>query len=548
MADRNLATIGSRSTAQSRITNNRDAVLPTRRLDQAPDLRNTLQMRDAYRSDSAVDEVRRTLGLVNNAVDRYGDYQNDKFLQAERQNASQAAADAAMGKVDEAKVSTSDAYRTAIAMSRARRKVAEVEMTLKPEIEDLLSKGADADPTKGEQPVDLEDVNSLIEQRFRSFLLDKDGRPIDFGDQAATMEVYNSLERLRPQLLTAAQDTIRAQEADKVVRGFADELSLQITKTGRADVESFMARLPPGVDRNKARASLLESAINAAEENENPEMLLKLADSRRADGTPTWTPQQESALRSAARTVQNLADQREEERSKETLGSLSVELRGGKRLSPDRVRDLISQGKLRPQDAELAFAIQERLDDDAWESKQRARADIQWGWSVADHNRAVRERAQSGEGNAAAMLLRADIAGGNLSPGEAHRRAATLFSQGQINLKTFEHLATEASQIPNNAKVVSTSGAAIWEQQLIRNFSTAAASAGKPGKASATDFNMRYGAAKETFYRSLRQGAEPEEAYARALANMPGADRNFIRNEVLRGRAANSRSTAKDQR
>ncbi|MCH1933135.1 hypothetical protein L9G16_23610, partial [Shewanella sp. A25] len=79
---------------------------------------------------------------------------------------------------------------------------------------------------------------------------------------AANMEAYSQLERLRPQLLNSAQEIIRAQEAEKVIRGFGDELELQAAKEGRIDVESFMGRLPPGVDRNKARAALLDSAVN----------------------------------------------------------------------------------------------------------------------------------------------------------------------------------------------------------------------------------------------------------------------------------------------
>ncbi|MFN3582777.1 hypothetical protein [Phenylobacterium sp.] len=548
MADRNLATLGGRTTAQSRITNNRDAVLPTRRLDQAPELRNRMQMRDGFRADGEVDAVRRVLGMVDSAVDKYADYDNQRFLKRERENAGQAVADEAMGKADEQKMSTSTAYRTAIAMSRARKRAAEVELMLKPEIEDLLSRGADADPTRGEQPVDLEDVNELIERRFRSVLLDDEGRPVDFGDPAANMEAYSQLERLRPQLLNSAQEIIRAQEAEKVIRGFGDELELQAAKEGRIDVESFMGRLPPGVDRNKARAALLDSAVNAAEQLEDPDLLLSVANSRRADGTPTWTPQQEGRLRDEARRIEQVREQREEERSKETLGLLSVELRSGKKLDPSRVSQLISEGKLRPEDAELAFAIQERIEDNAWEDLQRSRANVRWGWEVADRAQAQRERAIGTAGSAAAMQLKADIVGGNVTPSEAHRRAAQLFAAGKINLKTFEHLADEARKIPTNAKAVQNAGAAIWEQQLIRDLTRSGRLAGKPGHASVAKYNLLAATVKEAFYRGLRQGMEGEEAYARALATIPGVSKEAIRNDVLRGRAANMRVPAKEQR
>ncbi|MFN3573627.1 MAG: hypothetical protein ACK4TR_08880 [Phenylobacterium sp.] len=538
MAERNLASLGTRATAQGRITNNRDAVLPTRRMTEAPELRNRLQMRDAFRADPEVDAVRRALGMVNDAVEGLSAVQNEEFIARERSNAGQASADAAMDRVDEEKMATSTAYRTAIAMSRARRKAAEVEMILKPEIAEFLSSRVDADPTKGEAPADLEDVNELIERRFRSLLLDEQGNPIDFGDPAANLEVYGALERMRPALLNAAQETIRAQEADRVIRGFADELELQAAKEGRIDVESFMGRLPPGVDRNKARAALLESAVNAAEQLEDPDLLVALADSRRADGTGSWTPQQEGQLRDAARRVEAIIERNRAERSQETLGELSVQLRMGKRLNPAEVAEMISTGRLRPQDAELAFSIQERIDDDAWEDLQRARTVSSWTQPSGG--------GMTTGGSAAAMQLRADIIGGNLTPGQAHRMAGELYAQGAINLKTYESLADEARKIPTNAKAVQNAGAAIYEQQLIRSFNrTARQRAGQPGYASVETFNLRRATAMQAFYSALRQGAEGPEAYARALMTLPNQNRDVVARAVRDvGAEANARSAA----
>lgn len=523
MAD--VSKLGGRTTAQARITNNRDAILPTRRLDQAPDLRNREEMRNARRGDGELDAIRRTLGLVDDAKDAFIERSNREFEVKAAEDAGKGRADAAMGTVDEKKMATSDAYRTAISMSRARKKAAEIEMILKPEIEDLLARGADADPTKGEQPVDLEDVNDLIERRFRSLVLDDQGKPIDFGDPAANMEVYSSLERMRPELLTRSQEIIRAQESDKVIRGFGDELETTVLRDGSVDVESFMARLPPGVDRNKARAALLDSVVNAATQAEDPDVLLRAANSRRADGTPTWTPQQEGRLRDEAQRVEGLADRKLQETSQETLGSLSVEVRSGKRLDPSKVSQLIADKKLRPQDAELAFAIQERVEDERWEDVQRARQNISWNQSQADRARNLREeRADTVGAQAGAALLRAKIASGEVSAGAAMREATTLFATGSITLKTYEFLADEAKKIPTNDKAVKTAGAAAYETELNRFIRLVDRNRrdGKPGRASVDEFNLNTAKAREAFYSALRRGEEPASAYALAVGSFPG--------------------------
>lgn len=79
-----------------------------------------MQMRDGFRADGEVDAVRRVLGMVDSAVDKYADYDNQRFLQRERENAGQAVADEAMGKVDEQKMSTPTPRRSCASCSPSR--------------------------------------------------------------------------------------------------------------------------------------------------------------------------------------------------------------------------------------------------------------------------------------------------------------------------------------------------------------------------------------------------------------------------------------------
>lgn len=540
----NLAEAGNRRPAQGRVTNNRDTVIPTRRLVEAPQLRNREDMRNARRDDGEVDAVRRALGMVSDAAGDFGQAYNAQAKETAIKDAAQGRADEAMGQVDESKAAKSTAYRTAIAMSRARKRVAEVEMILKPEVEDLLSRGADADPTRGEQPVDLEDVNELIEARFRSLVIDeKTGKPIDFGDPAANLEVYGALETLRPKLLTGAQEIIRQQEAEKVVRGFSDELETVVLRGGEANIEDFMSRLPPGVDRNKARSALLEALVNGAEQAEDPSVILKAADSRRADGTPSWTPQQEGHLRDTARRLGEELDRKREteakERSAATLGELSVQVRSGRRLSPLMVQELISNGRLRPEDAELAFAVQERVDDEAREQVMQRRSDISWAQSQADRARSLRESSDTAN-MAEVQGLRAAMIRGDLAPAQAHREATKLFATGRISIKTYDFLVDEAKKLPTNEKAVKDAGAEVYEARLRRIIGTSRTNVGKPGKLSEGQFNLYSNTAQVTFYRELRQGAEPQVALVKALQEFPGISLNQAVSEAAAARKRSS--------
>lgn len=546
----NVSNIGNRRTAQERITNNRDGILPSRRLVDAPELRNREDMRNAFRADGEVDEVRRTLGLVGDAAMGIADVGTQRHAIQSEKDAGQGRADEAMGQVDEAKAAKSTAYRTAIAMSRARKKVAEIELVLRPEVEDLLARGADADPTKGEQPVDLEDVNELIESRFRSLVLDEEGKPIDFGDSTANLEVYGALEQMRPKLLQGAQEIIRQQEAEKVIRGFGDELELEIMRDGTADIETYMARLPPGVDRNAARTALMSALINGAEQAEDPDIILKAADSRRADGTPTWTPQQEGKLRDEARRLREVIDRDAEkealERSHATLGDLSVRVRQGHRITPAEVETLIAARAIRPQDAELVFALQDRVESDARQRLEWARSDVRWAQSQQE--RAESRRAQAGLANS--QNLRAEMAAGNLTPGRALREATRLYTNGDVDLKTYEFLADEARKIPTDSKAVANAEAAVYEERLNSVIRTAGrlVTDGKPGLASQAEFNLNTANARHAFYQALRQGYAPGEALAKALAQYPAMRRESIAGEVNKALGAASRAPASEQK
>lgn len=62
-----LSKLAERQTAQARVTNNRDTVLPRARQTNTPAAQVRADMRNAQRGND-VDEIRRFLGLVDGAV------------------------------------------------------------------------------------------------------------------------------------------------------------------------------------------------------------------------------------------------------------------------------------------------------------------------------------------------------------------------------------------------------------------------------------------------------------------------------------------------
>lgn len=557
-----LASERGRVVTQSRVTNNRDTVLPGRRLDQRDDLAVRADMRNAYRTDAQVDELRRTLGMVEDATQALVVYDQKKHFEAEKKQAGQARLDDAAGQVNEAAMAKSEAYRITIARSRARKRAAEAGVGLEDAVNALLAKGATADPTKGEMPVDLDDVNALLDERFKPLLFDEQGRPIDYGDPQANVTLYDELNKLREQVNKDAATAIQAQKQSLALSGLGDELELDIAKvdakTGFVDVETYVRRAAVlGIPLARAKQWFLQAAVNGATVHEKPEILRRLADSRRSDGTPTWSPAEEGQLRDAAhREGENLREKTEreaEKKSADTRGKLSVEIRQGARLTPQRVEQLIATGDLRPQDAELAFAVQNRFDDERREEVVRARQDRQWAWALQENAFQIEQRKHARQQwrmedtiySGTAGQISIDIAKGAVSPTAARTRIDTAYATGLINNKVAKSLYDATNNMPTDAQLVMSQGAAIWEGELagilggaVRNVEPKAVGI----------MTARANASKIVFYQRLRAGDDGRTAFAKALQAIPGVKEDGIRGSLAKGDRAAAGATAKESK
>lgn len=71
--------------------------------------------------------------------------------------------------------------------------------------------------------------------------------------------------------------------------------------------EELMHRIPPSVDRGEAKKFFLQALINEANDRNDPSLLNGLSDSMRADGSPSFTPQEVASILSAREAISNRA-------------------------------------------------------------------------------------------------------------------------------------------------------------------------------------------------------------------------------------------------
>jgi len=536
-----LSRAPERVQTQRRVTNNRAGVIPERRNDRMPEFTPRADMRNGFRANNA-DEVRRALGMATNAVEAVTNLRNEQATIQAEADASQAVADHAMGTVDEAKVQRSTAYRVAISMGRARSRLADLEVALLPEVQDMLDRAEYADPTKGEEVIDLEDVNALIEERFRGVLLSPEGEPVDFGDPAANDALYTGLGRLRERVTAQAAQIIKQQEEKKAASSISLRFMLDV-KEGKTDtLEDYMREgAILGLDMGTLKGELLSSALAAAGEAKQTEIDLdgdgdnddfigpaaldRLANSVRGDGTPSWNPQERLQLqREASRLREQIErdiEKEKAEKSAETLASLTLDIFDGKGVDTNHIRRLVAEGQLLPQDADNVLAAQDR-------AISRRREDIRWGWAVSDRNYelqqraiAARERAaraaRGGQSGSVAGQLRVGILSGALSGPQGQREALRLYNAGQINDGQLEDILKTARQAPNATDIVRDRGASNQAAYMSDFVSALEARAGQPGHIDRRTARQRTTAAQETFYRGLRMGLPNDRALYEGL-------------------------------
>jgi murein DD-endopeptidase len=258
-----------RNLTQERITNNRDAILPTRRDNDLPRAQVRADMRNGYVSDGGrLDEIRRVLGLTNDAAEAY--------IRADlAQTEVQADEDFAAGMTDASTGAEMDPARAqAVAYQRAyysvnasaRQSAFEREMTA--ELDRMTNAGAT-----------VEDIETYTRDRSIAFiqettdLFDHD----DVRQQVGTRMLRWS-HSTNAQVSTALKERTDRELMDLTVGEVQAALAAGEDVDILGQVDTLVAA---GLDRNAVMDDVVNGVITYAQETGDTEALGRLLDMRR---------------------------------------------------------------------------------------------------------------------------------------------------------------------------------------------------------------------------------------------------------------------------
>lgn len=237
----NLANAQPRDLGQERITNNRDAILPTKRLDQDPGVQVVANLRDAYRG-SSVEETRRALGLVTQGAEALYGIDANRTAEAAPGDRAKASLDAASGKPADPQLAKSLAYQRAYYGSKAEATLTQWSTETSQQVQDLIDKG-------GTPP----DVHELVTQRVRDVVA---AAPHDFPSPQAQHELGVGLMKYAAELEAKTAITFKAHADQELVSNEGFNLTNRLTAGEASAVHVSPLEAPPG--------SPTEASANAA--------------------------------------------------------------------------------------------------------------------------------------------------------------------------------------------------------------------------------------------------------------------------------------------
>lgn len=532
-----LSSVQGKQTTTETLTRFKSETVPTDdRRAVAPRADLPVSMRNAARPASQADEVRKILGMTNELGSTIVDYKEAQFAKAEEQNALIAARDSATGNVNKDVYDRSRAYRIVIADGRVHQRIAEAVPQITQDISTFIAAHADADPTKGEVPVSLEDVNARFDDHVKGLLLDKDGKPIDYGDPEANATLYRSINQLRVQVLQNAADTIKQQEQDKALTSIGSIASSELAKGSTTAIEDAIHKAGAlGISPDAAKKAMLQTVLSTALDTKDESLLQRALVSLRADGkTSTWNPEERAVLTQNYNTLHNQFEAertREAEKASATnLGNMLPDIISGKlRLTPDTLRALIAKGPqnggITAQDAEHAMSLQNTVDARKRADEDAARSRIQFGWAQQNHVWAMQEHART-MANIRAQerftSIQADFFSGRMTPAQAVAAVDAQFKRGDLDGKAYVAARQFFQQVPSGSKLLSMTDGQQYafklNEELTRMGRMSAARA--KGYWPPEVWGNAQKEAQATFYRTLYSTSDPQAALTASLKTL----------------------------
>lgn len=266
MAD--LSRNSIRRTAQDRITNNRDAILPVNRETRSQDVRITADLRSAFRGDGGqADAIRDFFGLAKQNTEAF--YENDianRRVQAE-EDFAQGSTDAASGADMNPAMAQSVAYERAYNSTTASARQTKFETETAQEVERRINSGATPD-----------DIDEFMLERNREFIAESGDL---FTQPDVQRQVAGRLVRWAGDLDTRASAMMK-EKTDKELLDLSVSNAVSGLQRGEGlDLAAERSRLvEAGLNGDAVQEALVNGVVAYAQETGDTTVLQNLLDAR----------------------------------------------------------------------------------------------------------------------------------------------------------------------------------------------------------------------------------------------------------------------------
>lgn len=276
---RDLSQVETRVGRTDRKLERRSGILPDRRNTEAPRREVFADMRSARRGDvGGADELRRSLGLIQRAGEQFQSYANERFEQQEEENASQASADAAQGRVDEEKLQRSRAYADAHGVGRIRREWYARLPEFDQELRGLIERQEHDDPEEREA-----EVRTFVNNFFTNFAVDPEtGKLRADLPGAAHRWLGEEMQRTRGEVEQRALQAVEQRYNQQGILNFGEIITGQIRSNRELNIEEALEAVPQTADMAQVRTTFIQTVQNEATRlmelgtrDGDPDMILK---------------------------------------------------------------------------------------------------------------------------------------------------------------------------------------------------------------------------------------------------------------------------------
>ncbi|MDX2334099.1 M23 family metallopeptidase [Brevundimonas vesicularis] len=267
MAD--LSRQSQRRTTQDRITNNRDAILPTRREDRVDPVRVNASMRDAQRGNN-LDELRRFFGQAQDTAEAY--FRNDIAQTAKRAEGeyAQGMTDALGGvEMDPAKAEAT-AYQRAYYSVTASNRQTKFETETTQGLDDLIQSGAT-----------VEEIETYMQERSSAFI----GEVSDlFESPEVRLQVGQRMQRWSNDVNARASGVLQERTDREMLDMTTGEVQAALGRGEGIDLLGTVGRLKEaGLDGVAVQEEIVNAVVAYATQTGDLTGLYSLLDTRRPE-------------------------------------------------------------------------------------------------------------------------------------------------------------------------------------------------------------------------------------------------------------------------